>query len=129
MCIRDSLNALKAAGITTIGKTLDKLAQKSDRKFIDEVADFGVKGLEELKLQMRAHGYSAGRWPATRLIETTPGRVPRQARGVGPARRADRQGQAKGCLVTARRGHTLANRRRSVAREHTPAGRGPGQRP
>ena len=69
------LHALKAGGITTIGKTLDKLAQKSDRKFIDEVADFGVKGLEELKLQMRVHGYSAGRWPANRLIETTAGRV------------------------------------------------------
>ena len=69
------LNALGAAGIVYVGQALDRLARKSDRKFIDEVADFGVKGLDELKRQLRAHGYSAQRWPANRLIETTPGRV------------------------------------------------------
>ena len=68
-------NALTAAGITTIGQVLDRLVQMSDRKFIDDVTDFGAKGLEELKLQMRLHGYSAARWPADRLIETTAGRV------------------------------------------------------
>jgi DNA-directed RNA polymerase subunit beta' len=69
------LEALQAAGITTVGQALDRLARKNDRKFIDEVRDFGAKGLEDLKRQLRAHGYSANRWPATRLIETTPGRV------------------------------------------------------
>jgi DNA-directed RNA polymerase subunit beta' len=69
------LEALQAAGITTVGRALDQLARKNDRKFIDEVRDFGVKGLEELKRQLRAYGYSANRWPADRLIETTPGRV------------------------------------------------------
>ena len=69
------LEALQAAGITTIGQVLDRLARKNDRKFIDEVRDFGAKGLEELKRQLRVHGYSANRWPANRLIETTPGRV------------------------------------------------------
>jgi DNA-directed RNA polymerase subunit beta' len=69
------LHALQAAGITTVGRVLDKLAQKNDRKFIDEVADFGARGLEELKRQTRAHGYSTNRWPANRLLETTPGRV------------------------------------------------------
>jgi DNA-directed RNA polymerase alpha subunit len=53
------LAALQAAGISSVGQTLDRLARKSDRKFIDEVADFGVKGLDELKRQLRAHGYSA----------------------------------------------------------------------
>ena len=69
------LEALQAAGITSIGHVLDRLARKNDRKFIDEVKDFGAKGLEELKRQLRVHGYSANRWPADRLIETTPGRV------------------------------------------------------
>ena len=68
-------NALTAAGITTVGQVLDRLAQMSDRKFTDDVADFGAKGLEELKLQMRLHGYSAARWPENRLIETSVGRV------------------------------------------------------
>ncbi len=66
-------NALTAAGITSIGQVLDRLVQMSDRKFIDDVADFGAKGLEELKLQMRLHGYTAARWPENRLIETTRG--------------------------------------------------------
>ena len=69
------LDALAAAGITSVGQVLDRLARKNDRKFIDEVKDFGAKGLEELKRQLRANGYSANRWPADRLIETTPGRV------------------------------------------------------
>ncbi len=69
------LEALNAAGITTVGQALDRLAGKSERKFIDEVPDFGIKSLEELKHQLRTHGYSARRWPANRLIETTPGRV------------------------------------------------------
>ncbi|MFZ2488317.1 MAG: DNA-directed RNA polymerase subunit beta' [Anaerolineae bacterium] len=69
------LAALQAGGVNTVGDALDRLARKSDRKFMDEVRDFGAKGLEELKFQMRLHGYSAQRWPANRLIETTPGRV------------------------------------------------------
>jgi DNA-directed RNA polymerase subunit beta' len=69
------LEALAAAGITNVGQVLDRLAQKNDRKFIDEVKDFGAKGLEELKRQLRVHGYSPNRWPVNRLIETTPGRV------------------------------------------------------
>ncbi|MCB0204286.1 MAG: DNA-directed RNA polymerase subunit beta' [Anaerolineae bacterium] len=68
-------NALTAAGIVTVGQVLDRLAQLSDRKFIEEVTDFGAKGLEELKIQMRLHGYSAAHWPENRLIETTAGRV------------------------------------------------------
>ena len=60
------LNALTASEITTIGQVLDRLVQMSDRKFIDAVADFGAKGLEELKLQMRLHGYTAARWPENR---------------------------------------------------------------
>ena len=69
------LAALQGAGITSVGHALDRLARKNDRKFTDEVRDFGAKGLEELKHQLRVHGYSASRWPANRLIETTAGRL------------------------------------------------------
>ncbi len=69
--------ALSNAGITTVGQVLDRLAHGSqgERRFIDEVSNFGVKGLAELKEKLRLHGYSAARWPKSRLIETTPGRV------------------------------------------------------
>ncbi|MER2600193.1 MAG: DNA-directed RNA polymerase subunit beta' [Caldilineales bacterium] len=69
------LHALDAAGINSVGQVLDRLARKNDRKFTDEVRDFGAKALEELKLRLREQGYSAIRWPANRLIETTAGRV------------------------------------------------------
>ncbi|MEA3335621.1 MAG: DNA-directed RNA polymerase subunit beta' [Chloroflexota bacterium] len=69
------LDALESGGISTVGQALDALAQKSDSALTDEISGFGAKGLEELKHQLRSHGYSAARWPKDRLIETTPGRV------------------------------------------------------
>ncbi|MDW8316289.1 MAG: DNA-directed RNA polymerase subunit alpha C-terminal domain-containing protein [Anaerolineae bacterium] len=71
------LDALHKAGITTIGQVLDRLAHgpEGERKFIAEVSGFGPKALAELKDQLRRHGYSAARWPKSRIIETTAGRV------------------------------------------------------
>jgi DNA-directed RNA polymerase subunit beta' len=68
------LHALKAHGLTTIGKLMDLYSQ-GEKRMVAEIADYGLVAMDEVREALRKMGMLGANWPKDRLMTTTVGRI------------------------------------------------------